>query len=129
MHTIIRIEHSDGCGMFRSNEETGYRYTIGDSKETERMFLIHGARKSPFGEGFKFRDDMYCAFDSLETFNELVEPEEVQFLLTKDFKVLMIDVSEMLKGVDQVCYKKEHILQTKDISSLFTKKIILKHKK
>lgn len=123
MHTIIRIEHTDGWGMFRSNYlEAGYRYTIGDSSETRKMFDIHGSRKNPWADGIQLSDDMFCAFDSLETFNSLITPEEVKFLLTEGFKVLMIDVSTIVKGSDQVAYKKTDILQTKDISSLFAHK-------
>lgn len=62
---------------------------------------------------------MYCAFDSLETFNSLVKPEEVNFLLTQGFKVISIEVSEVYAGHHQVFYKKEHIISVSDISSLF----------
>ena len=30
MYQVIRIEHTDGWGMFRWNDKTGERYTIGD---------------------------------------------------------------------------------------------------
>ncbi len=61
----------------------------------------------------------YCAFDSLETFNSLVYKKEIKFLLLQGFKVLMLTVTDILKGEHQVAYRKEDVIETKDISSLF----------
>ena len=119
-HTIIRIEHADGYGMFRTIDCRGDRYILGASVHTVEMEALHRRRNSPFRDGIEFTNDMFCAFDSLETFKQLVIDEELKWLLNNhDFKVLMLDVTEIVKGEHQVCYKKEHVIQIKDISSLF----------
>jgi hypothetical protein len=122
MKTVIRIEHSDGWGMFRKNYAVhpSGRYVLGDSPETQQMYELHYNRNTPRDDGIKMNDDMYCAFESLDTFNALVIPEELRWLLNnQEFKVLMLDVKKVAVGKHQVCYKKTDILQTKDISSLF----------
>lgn len=136
MYTIVRIEHEDGFGMFRVPTEYYFdkdyeprsetadvefvnRYQIGDSDETNEMYRRHSMRRTPRQDGIELTDDMFCAFDSLETFNALVEPEEVKFLLTKGFKVYMLEVKEVAKGSHQVCFRKEDIITRKDISTLF----------
>jgi hypothetical protein len=120
MTTIIRVEHSDGWGMFRYNYDLAKRYVLGDTKDTEKMHELHLNRNTPFCDGIRMESDMFCAFDSLDTFNALVIPKELKWLLNnKDFKVLMLDVTDVISGKHQVCYKKEDVLQTKDISSLF----------
>jgi len=118
-HTIIRIEHADGYGMYRA-KNWGERYTLGDCENTEKMNELHANRKTPYSDGIKFDNDMFCAFESLETFKALVIDSELSWLLhNHDFKVLMLDVTLIHRGEHQVCYKKEHVLQTKDISSFF----------
>lgn len=114
--------------MFRYNDNINERYTLGDSHNTINMYKLHRARNIPFDDGISLTDDMYCAFDSLKTFKALVIDEELKWLLNNHaFKVLMLDVTELIKGEHQVCYKKEHVIQTKDISSLF--KSIINNKK
>jgi len=122
-YNIIRIEHKDGFGMFRTNWGSEYKnkYTIGDSKETAAMYNRHNLLPTPWRDGIKDFDtyDMYCAFNDLKTFNKLVKKEELKFLFKKGYKVLLITVSKRLKGKWQVAYKKEDILTTTNISSLF----------
>lgn len=118
-HTIIRIEHADGWGMFRY-KDFDERYTIGNCSNTKEMYKLHVKRNDPFDDGIDLECNMFCAFESLETFKALVVDCELSWLLyNHDFKVLMLDVTEIKKGKHQVCYKKEHVLQTKDISSFF----------
>jgi hypothetical protein len=124
MHTIIRVEHADGWGMFRYDEVNNgpdySRYTLGNSEETYEMYCLHAIRNIPTKDGIEMHDDMFCAFESLETFNALVIPEELSWLLKNhNFKVLMLDVTHIEKGKHQVCYRKKDVIQTKDITKLF----------
>lgn len=116
--TIIRIEHEDGWGMFRRNGED--KYILGDSYETQSMFSLHVNRRTPFQDNIDITEDMFCAFESLDQFNELVIADELRWLLNnQSYKVLMLDVTNITKGQHQVCFKKSDIIQSKDISSLF----------
>lgn len=120
---IIRVEHEDGWGMFRFNEATGYRYTIGDTKETAAMYNLHYSRPRPHEDGIKFiAGEDYCAFDSLETFSSLVKPRSINFLFKHGFKVVMLTVTAIKRGGHQVAYRKEDVIEVKDISSLFAYK-------
>ena len=120
MYQVIRIEHTDGWGMFRWNDKTGERYTIGDSVESMPMYQLHKNRNNPYEDNIDdFNDDMFCAFINLDTFNELVEKPSLLYLLDKGFKVLMLTVTKIKKGEHQVCYYKEDVMQITDISAIF----------
>ena len=116
---IVRIEHTDGWGMFRWNTATGDRYTVGDSAETMGMYEKHSVRPTPFADGIDRKEDMFCAFETLETFNGLIDKDELKYLFSQGFKVLLITVKKYVRGNYQVCYKKQDVLTTTDISSLF----------
>lgn len=64
----------------------------------------------------------FCAFQSIESVQEWIEPSWMEELAQEGFKVLMLDVSDCRIGEYQVLYKKADILQTKDITSLFITK-------
>lgn len=119
--TIIRIEHADGWGMFRmAGFPENERYILGDSPETCSMYELHKNRRTPSQDGIEISCDMFCAFESLDQFNELIIADELRWLLNNQpYKVLMLDVTNIAKGQHQVCFKKSDIIQSKDISSLF----------
>jgi len=120
MYNIVRIEHEDGWGMCRVKSRTVDRYTIGDSWETEDLYKRHAsAVPVPLRDGIDLKHDMFCAFDSMETFSSLVFPEEVKFLLTQGFRVLLLEVRKIHPGTHQVCYRKTSVVSVKNISSLF----------
>lgn len=127
MKTIIRIEHTDGNGMFRSNSN---RFSVGD--ETDNVLLNNlwqrhnawneGGMPIPRNDGidlWKDEKEWFLGFKSMEQFGQWCLPEEIKELLKLDFKVLMIDVEEYQEGGYQIAFTKETILQKKDISSLF----------
>lgn len=116
--TIIRVEHKDGHGMMRWNKE--WRYTVGFSDSTYRMWELHQLITSIVSDIPEFTSDMFCAFDSMETFYRFIVAEELKYLIVNhDFKVFMIDADFVLKGNNQVAYTKESITQKKDITNLF----------
>jgi hypothetical protein len=116
--TIIRVEHKDGYGMMRFNEK--WRYVVGCDGMTSRMYDLHMSIPSVCSDITGFTTDMFCAFDSMESFYGFIVEEELRYLILKqDFKVFMIDADFVLKGTHQVAYTKESITQKKDITNLF----------
>lgn len=118
MKTIIRIEHpSDGKGIWRSNIN-------GVNNLSNWIEFSDRHRKFPNptyeGDVTGFIEGIhYCAFKSIEQLQEWVYKNEIKELLEMGFKVYMLDVFNWLEGNYQICYKKEDILQQKDISELF----------
>jgi hypothetical protein len=130
---IVRIEHADGWGMFRGgkNQEES-RYSLGETDETLEMCELHNSLPTPkIDRGFnlenlghfeflEFMEGRFCAYKTLDSFYQWIVKDELEWLLTNyDFKVLLIEVTELLEGDYQVLYKKEHIVNVEDISSLF----------
>jgi hypothetical protein len=115
MTTILRIEHKDGCGIFRS-------YASGCLVNAKTFHERHNNFPSPKDDMFILRnveDDEFCAFKSIEQLQEWVTADEIKQFIKLNCKVLLIDVSECIVGEYQILYKKENIIQTKDISELF----------
>jgi hypothetical protein len=118
MKTIIRIEYFDGNGLWQSVDNDG---NIVYRTFSFKLDLIrkHDKFPTPQQEGLIINDDDYCAFKSIDQLNQWIDKEWFNEIINKGFKILMIDVSKCIEGDYQILYKKEDILQTKDISSLF----------
>ena len=120
MKTIVRIEHpSDGKGIWMSRDNKNINYV--DTLSNYLQFAErHCKFPNPVMENLSFKEGVnFCAFKTVEQMTEWVKPSEIKELMSMGFKVLAIDVSEWLEGEYQICFEKRHILQTKDISSLF----------
>lgn len=118
MFTVIRIEHSDGNGIWRSADNKCRRYELDNSEFTRQMHYLHrGIPAAIYMHGFTKQH--YCAFESMETFKPFIVDNELKWLLNNGFKVLLIDVKSVISDGYQVAYKKCDIISTKDISSLF----------
>jgi hypothetical protein len=129
---IVRVEHADGCGMFRNDKYGKYRYILGNSDETIKMYELHDSLPTPkrdrgfnlgdlgWGDFDEFMEGRFCAYKTLDSFYQWIVKDELKWLLNNhDFKVLLIEVTELLEGEYQVLYKKENIVNVEDISSLF----------
>jgi hypothetical protein len=104
--------------MMRFNEK--WRYVVGCDGMTSRMYDLHMSIPSVCSDITGFTIDMFCAFDSMESFYSFIVEEELRYLiLNHEFKVFMIDADFVLKGTHQVAYTKESITQKKDITNLF----------
>lgn len=113
----IRIEHSDGNGLWRSNNKSVYELNCMNS-------IIERHRKFPNptweGDVKGFIEGVhYCAFKSVEQLQQWIFPDEIREILDNGFKVYLLDLSEGLEGNYQIAYQKQHITQQKDISELF----------
>lgn len=119
--TIIRIEHpNSGDGIWQhmeSNEHLCDYFSFYD-----RFASKHKEFPSPrkdLGINRPINHYEYCAFKSIEQIHQWIEKEWFSEIISSGFKIYMIDVSECIEGEYQILFRKEHILQQKDISSLF----------
>lgn len=123
MTTIIRIEHISGDGIFGAKNPNGNWVLNRDTFECySALSGKHSDFPTPYedkGIGRVINDDEYCAFKSIEQVQQWIEKDWFYGLVNNDFKVLMLDVSECVIGEYQVLFKKENILQSKDITNLF----------
>jgi len=119
MKTIVRLEYTDGNGVFRANNNEGARIKYHHS-QWDIIEARHDLFPTPWEDTIRgFNDSHYCAFKSIEQLQQWLTVEEIKEFITLGFKVLMLDVHTYLEGEYQICFKKEDILQSKDISSLF----------
>lgn len=120
MRTIIRIKHpSDGKGLWHHRD----LYYNGPLESIVERHELFNTREEDLGYD-KYNkqpqfDNLFCAYKSIEQFQQWIVPTEVEWILSKGFNILMIDVSTCIEGVDQILFEKKHILQTKIINSLF----------
>jgi len=122
---IIRIEHSDGQGLFMSyifneeGEETGRRFYV-VSNLLYSVSQRHNDFHTPEEEGLiLIRGVDFCAYKSLEQLNQWIMPEELKIIINHGFSVYMIEIDIFQQGNHQIVYKKKDILTKTDISSLF----------
>lgn len=128
MKSLIRIEHSDGQGLFgryTMDEDGGIsRDSIVARNVPDLQYLFNrhqdfnAPSEEPFADEF-IQGKHFCAYKSLQQLNNWILPEEMSIILSIGYKVYLIDVSEYLEGEHQICYRKSHILNKKDISSIF----------
>lgn len=112
MKTIVRIEHSDGTGMFTKRDET---------KKLARHININFVERFsefniPLEDGLDISYDHYCAFKSINHLREWVYPDEIEVFLKNNYRVYLIEVSQVLEGKHNTLYKKEDIISKTDIS-------------
>ena len=121
MTTIIRIEHPfSGWGLFKAFNKEGYDI-IDNVNCWDALSLKHLDFPSPSADkGLRnLQKDEFCAFKTVEQLQDWIEPSWMEEIISLGFKILMLDVSECRIGEYQILFKKENILQTKDITSLF----------
>jgi hypothetical protein len=126
MKQLIRLEHSDGQGIFGSylldstGEEIGRRVELTAGFLCEACSDRHMQFNTPDEDGIPLVEGLhFCAYKSMAQLNEWIKPEEILVFLEAGFKVYLIEVSECLEGDHQICYEKQHILHKTDITNLF----------
>lgn len=119
MRTILRVEHPyDGKGIWRSKDENEC-YRVLKLSRYIAFSQRHCKFSTPEHDNLPMDLEHFCAFKSIEEFQKWVNPTEIKEFINMGFKVLLIDVSTCFVGEFQIIFKKENILQTKDISNLF----------
>lgn len=119
MKTIIRIEHTDGYGMF-----IGY-----DPKDKYRAHCVeklcndlserHRSFNDPWEDNLRITPKYFCAYKSVEQLQQWIKPDEFKILKDNGYKILTLVVTNYQEGRDQIIYTKDSIVSTTDISSLF----------
>lgn len=122
MITIIRVEHTNGWGLWRARLNNNDNNSIIESLDCFQEILdrhsnMPSVKNDP---GLGSRDDNeFCAWGSINEFDRWMDRSWIPELVENGFKILLIEVSECRVGKYQVVFKKENVLQTKDITSLF----------
>lgn len=118
MITVVRFERR-GNGIFRPSNRSIYNSAI-----AKRTYARHNNGNFPLPEDenlnmFKYYKDWFCAYKTIEQLQAWVHKDEIDFFISKGFKVLMLDVTEYQQGEMQVIFTKESIISCKDVTSLF----------
>jgi len=123
MKSIIRVEHPfDNKGIWRAKDEDG-EYRI-DSLSTYNNFSNRHSKFQPPQSDMgisrcPIQNEEFCAFKSIDSLQIWITPSELKEVVSMGFKVLLLDVSECVEGEYQILYRKDKVIQTKDISNLF----------
>ena len=122
---VLRIEHSNGWGLFNFTDHPSYSETEGyiyDMEETKEMAFRHNKFHTPENDGLSrhaSKQDWFCSYKSIEQMQDWILKEELNFLVKNfDLKVYLITVTQWQEGRDQVLYTKESIISKKDITEL-----------
>lgn len=120
MVSLIRIEHTDGCGIFVTYDEKGNQRPHMNHAILDTICAKHYKFNNPHLDGLKnFTGNHFCGYKSMSDLYQWLNEKEIKFLLSIGFSIYLIEVSEALVGEFNVCYKKQHILLKKDISHFF----------
>jgi hypothetical protein len=124
----VRIEHPlTGIGIWRSKDEEG-NYLIDTMPSYERFCKRHERFLTMYAEFYgseyigrkpKLLEEHFCAFKSIDQLLEWVLPKELKEMIELDFRVYLIETSECLEGEFQIAFRKEAIIEKKDITQLF----------
>lgn len=117
---VIRIEHADGYGIFRSQNVNGdYRWNVFDDVSTRQLVSRHDNFPTPWSEGRSINTNEFCGFKTLDQIKEWFTSEELRYIMGRDFKIYLLKVSQCFVGNCQVVFEKERIITKEDISNLF----------
>lgn len=120
MTTIIRIEHTDGWGIFRAPWVASKRSRPCIDTLCPQACDRHLGFHTPTDDGYPINsDDYFCAYKTLDDMKRWLNSDEIRILLENGFKVFLLEVSDCFLGVDNAIFKKQDILLKKDISDLF----------
>jgi len=123
--TIIRIEASNGIGMF-TNEKFPSVNRDGFLEGLARRHFDWDTTDFNFPTPSQENLDLqaqgirwYCAFKTLSQVDELILPEEMEELILAGYTVYLMTVEYYQEGKHQVIYTKDSVIFKKDINSLF----------
>lgn len=126
MKQLVRLEHSDGQGIFNGTivsadgRDIGRRHKLVADYLCPDVYDRHLDFPRPWEDDINFKvGKHFCAYKSMAQLNEWIKPKEILIFLEVGFKVYLIEVSECLEGKHQICYEKQHILHKTDITNLF----------
>lgn len=118
MITAIRIEHpSDGIGIFMQKD----RESLSVHNFLKSVSVRHVQNFPDIKDeiGYEVYKSYFCAYKTIEQLNDWILPDEMTEIINKGYKIYLLDLTEAKVTDFQVIFKKEHILQQKDITSIF----------
>ena len=120
---IIRIEHSDGWGIFRAKRNRITVYNRSKNKLLNNLAQRHNAYGKgfprPSQEGLNMNEKWFCAFKSINQLKYWIRKAELAELIKKKFKIFLLEVTEYQEGKKQVIFTKESIILKQDITKMF----------
>lgn len=120
---IIRVQHRiDGNGIFNSRTKSGKARASmmvdWEILQKRHLDLFPPPYDDILIKRFPLREE-FCAFKSINQFQEWVNKDEIAELIRLGFNVLLLDVSTCVIGEYQILFKKKNVIKTKDITHLF----------
>lgn len=119
MTTIIRVEHpDDGLGIWNHYGDDIFTRDMDDAglgNLSDRHFNFN----DPSEDGIGIKSNEFCAYKSIDQIQQWIRGDEFAILAAEGFQVLLLEVSHCRIGRDQAVYRKEDIISSKDITSLF----------
>lgn len=112
---IVRVEHTDGTGMFKDafHRRHSVQNILPYLNERHQRF------NNPAEDGLGRTDTDFCAYKSIEHIQKWIMPDEFKVLFENGYSVYLLEVSEYQEGRDNILFKKENVVSKKDISQLF----------
>jgi thioredoxin-related protein len=114
---VLRIEAEDGWGMFRNHPDHLERETI--DQINYNVYDRHCSMNNPYQDGLNMTDDHFCAYASLEMMEKWLTTEEIREILSYDYNIYLIELTEWQEGKHNVIFKQEHVKSKINISDLF----------
>jgi hypothetical protein len=113
---VVRVQNREtGIGFFKSS-------VLLNTKGLYDVCPRHRDFNTPQEDGLDVRLDKkewFCAYKSIEQFQQWVMLSEVRVLISIGFDVLLLDVEDFQIGEHQVIFTKQSITSTKIINELF----------
>jgi hypothetical protein len=124
---IVRFER-EGKGIFKHEDSEIYQNYI-----AKRTYERHNNGNFPTPWDDRLEGDNYynyldldkdykewfCAYKTIEQIQEWIMPDEIDYFVSKGFRLLLLKVSEYQIGEKQVLFTRESIIKQEDITSLF----------
>lgn len=127
---VIRIEHIDGFGPFQESkwveeinnfekEFSRKNYTVDNI--LPEMYRRHGDFRCPWADHIQnfTVGKHFCGYKSIDQLQQWVKKDEFEVLFANGYNIYLLEVSEAIEGLDQIVFKKEHIISKTNISNLF----------
>ena len=115
MIQIVRIEHTNGLGPYINS---AYDNMVNNNWYEKHNQHFPAPQTDPIINR-RPNVDEHCAFKTIDQLQSLFEPEELKELITLEYNISLINVKDCIMGQTQVLYKKEDIISTEIINSLF----------
>ena len=118
MRTAIRIEHLNGKGPFQIVDDY-------DPFSLIPEFLSrHASFPTADRDGVNRTQDHYFAYKKVAQIYKWVSKEEYKILKENNFRIYSLRLKNYEEGQQQIIFKKEDVINKKDITNDIEKKLI-----